>query len=170
NHSHISGSCPPQVYQLSHMRMIPCNLFHVVLIIGLLIKPQLAEVAALGKYAGWDSDYRFFCIITVKSSSEMQTTADVELDRGSNRAECVNCHFTYGLSKVFGKTNGSENNVDLLSQVDLIAPTGDPTTDCLNKLAETIGVGDHCRWNAYPHNGRMILDGCGSHWSIAHVN
>ncbi|EEQ99253.1 hypothetical protein Pmar_PMAR009374 [Perkinsus marinus ATCC 50983] len=145
------------------MRMTPCNLFQVVLIIGLLVNPQLAEVAALGKYHGWDDDYRFFCIINVKSSSKMQITADVDLRRRTNGGECVNCHFIYGLSKVLGKTNGSENNVDLLSQVD-------PTTECLNQLGEVIGVGDHCRWNAYPYNGRMVLDGCGSHWDLPHAD
>ncbi|KAF4672857.1 hypothetical protein FOL47_011276 [Perkinsus chesapeaki] len=100
------------------MRMTPYNLFQVTVIICLLVEPQLAEVAALGEYDGWDNDYRFFCIMTVKSSSEMEIMADVELERGTNRGTCVNCYFMYGVSEVLGKTNGNENSGGVLYQVD----------------------------------------------------
>ncbi|KAF4672869.1 hypothetical protein FOL47_011289 [Perkinsus chesapeaki] len=62
------------------------NLFEVV-VISLLVKPQLAEVAALGNYVGWDHDHRFSCVMTVTSSSEMQIVADIELGLRDEVAE-----------------------------------------------------------------------------------
>ncbi|EER10007.1 hypothetical protein Pmar_PMAR004988 [Perkinsus marinus ATCC 50983] len=108
--------------------------------------------------------------MTVKSSSEMQLTADVELDRGTNWAKCINAQFLYGLSKVFGKTNRSQNNVHILSQVGFIARPEESTDECLNEVAERVGLGDHCRWNAYPENGKMVLDGCDAHWDLGKVD
>ncbi|KAF4672868.1 hypothetical protein FOL47_011288 [Perkinsus chesapeaki] len=144
------------------------NLFEVV-VISILVKPQLAEVAALGKYIGWDQDYRFYCEMTVKSSSEMQIVADVKLERGTNRGTCIYCYFVYGVSEGFGKNRSRGIGGDSLYQVDSIYPPEDPTTACLDALGGLIGVGDDCRWNAYPKNGRMVLDGCGSHWDLGHT-
>ncbi|KAF4668904.1 hypothetical protein FOL47_002810 [Perkinsus chesapeaki] len=132
-----------------------------VVVITILVKPQLAEVAALGKYAGWDDDSRFYCEMTVKSSSEMQLVADVELGNLSEVDKCFDCRFLYGLSNGFAKSG------DELYEGDSIS-TSECTTFCLDELTKEIGVGEHCRWNAYPENGMMVVDACGLHWQLPH--
>ncbi|KAF4668915.1 hypothetical protein FOL47_002822 [Perkinsus chesapeaki] len=144
------------------------TLFQVV-VISILVKPQLAEMAALGEYVGWDQYYRFYCKMTVKSSPEMQIVADVELERGFNRATCVDCNFVYGLSNGFGNNRSRGISGDPLYQFGFTPPPTDPTTACLNQLAEIIGVGGDCRWDAYAKYGGMVLDGCGAHWELVHV-
>ncbi|KAF4668912.1 hypothetical protein FOL47_002819 [Perkinsus chesapeaki] len=139
-----------------------------VIVIGLLLFLQVAEVASLDTYGGFDESDQYYCLITVRELPEMAMVADILLKCPGGEAVCPDCHFIYGSSKSFGKAGGTESSGDPLHQVGSNPQTDDYTNECLNGIAREMRIAESCRWNAYLANGTMIFDAndCGIHWEL----
>ncbi|EER06539.1 hypothetical protein Pmar_PMAR024956 [Perkinsus marinus ATCC 50983] len=109
------------------------------------------------KYKGHNKDYSIFCTMTVKELTKERLVADIELENTFHDNICYGCEFDY-MKSISGTTNRS---TALRESYKLqTSSLGVVDGDCLQDLADSMHMGSHCRFNAYPKNGHMIFEAC----------